>query len=81
MGSLLGKDRRAGAYRDDWSSVRGAEAMVGGGILTTPAISDDDGGVLQRGEKEGVRFTRENRAATHGGNGSPNEVDDGGSRD
>jgi hypothetical protein len=58
----------------------GVEAMVGGGILMAPAIGGDDGGALQRGEKEGVRFARESRAATDGGNGSPNEVDGGGSR-
>jgi hypothetical protein len=36
--------------------------------------------VLQLGEKVGVRFTRENGAATHRGNDSPNEVDRSGAR-
>jgi hypothetical protein len=33
--------------------------------------------LLQLGEKEGLRFARENGAVMHRGNGSPNEADGG----
>jgi hypothetical protein len=43
----------------------------------SPVIEDV---ILQLGDKEGVRFTRENGAVTHGGNRSSNEADGGGAR-